>query len=661
MAKSLSDWLTYMMAGSRPNHNITTTTKDIDPMYTAVAPFALGSADTEKNIRRHRKDIYTKWEIMLKDPSIAEAMGIHATAALGGHEARSTMIFVTPKEQYRKSENNHVKQIRRQLEEQRKCLEPMINNIAVKLCRDAISFGDGYVRVYGEKGKGVSHLVCNEYTYPPLVQAYEQADKNIGFHILERRHWQRTVSQLNRVQMLRMKMPRVSIIPQMEIVEGLAVKKMLETDNVGELPVLPAHIGGSFLYEIEDAWWNVNLTLAAMNSQQIADAVSQMFLTINMSGMPPAQQQEYKKGLEKTMASHADHIREALAGGEAIWGTQYHVLPTWDDKQILNPLGDVKGQRSAPINMEVFMVNIRRLMGGLGLDPSMVGWADMLSGGLGNGGFISTSIQTMRRSIMIRQALTEFLDQLLNLDWGYRFGEMFEEGNYPWQFDFYSDQTAAAAEAANTKQTRMNTLMLVSQSLTALKEVGLNEEENAKLLESIGGFDFEDAQALAKGLKGAPMPDDGGDFGGGNIDGMDSINFLRNSHLPVINIKGDELGNWENMSVLREKAKLFAKNFTNKSFKNKQTGNDIIVSAQGVRHTISGANDVLVRTVPAIPHIIEKAYLLQTEADKNQDKNIKFIEKYGVFVSLNGDENYIVMTVKVHQDGRRYYDHGIVK
>ena len=190
-----------------------------------------------------------------------------------------------------------------------------------------------------------------------------------------------------------------------------------------------------------------------------------MFLTINMSGMPPAQQQEYKKGLESTMASHADHIRAALAGGEAIWGTQYHVLPTWDDKQILNPLGDVKGQRSSPINMEVFMVNIRRLMGGLGLDPSMVGWADMLSGGLGNGGFISTSIQTMRRSIMIRQALTEFLDQLLNLDWGYRFGEMFEEGNYPWQFDFYSDQTAAAAEAANTKQTRMNTLMLVSQGL----------------------------------------------------------------------------------------------------------------------------------------------------------------------------------------------------
>ena len=64
MAKSLSDWLTYMMAGSRPNHTVTTTTKDIDPMYTAVAPFALGSADTEKNILRHRKDIYTKWQII---------------------------------------------------------------------------------------------------------------------------------------------------------------------------------------------------------------------------------------------------------------------------------------------------------------------------------------------------------------------------------------------------------------------------------------------------------------------------------------------------------------------------------------------------------------------------------------------------------------------
>lgn len=502
MAKNFSAWLTHMMAGHRTHHDtVTTTINDVDTRYSNFAPFALGSSDTDKNTRRHRKEIYTKWELMLKDPSIAEAIGIHVTAALGGHESRSTMVFITPREQYRDAKNHAAKRIAKQLNESIKRIEPLINQNIVKLCRDGISFGDAYARIYGQKGRGVTHLVCNEYTYPPLIQAFEQAGDTIGYIALEHRGWQREISRLTKTQMLRLKIPRMSHIPQLEIVEPIAVEKLLQSDRISETPILPAHVGGSFLYDIEEPWWNVQLSLATMNSQQIADSVSQAFLTINMQGMPPAQQQLYKQGLEKIIENHTDYIRDALKGGEAIWGTQYHVLPTWDEKQVLNPIGDIKGQRQ-PINTEVFMINVRRLMGGLGLDPALVGWADMLSGGLGDGAFFHTSAQVMRRSILIRQAVTDFVNQLLNLDWGYCYGEFFDDGEYPWQVDFYSDQSAAATEAIQNKQNRMNTLALVAQSLTALKEVGLDESSNATLLEQVGGFDYEQAQAIARNMKG---------------------------------------------------------------------------------------------------------------------------------------------------------------
>ena len=509
MAKTLGDWFIQTLAGKRPDHKLNVDgVKQLNPLYEGVAPWALGSNDSDKNIRRHRKDIYSKWELMLKDPTVSEAMGIHVAAALGGHEARSDMVFVTPKNEFR---NKRYNDIQKKINIQKKALEPIINSNIIKICRDAISFGDAYTRIYAKKGVGVLNILCNEYTYPPLIQAYEQAGLTVGYHVLEQRNWQRLLTALNRVQMLRMKIPRMAHVPQMDIVEAVNTQKLLQSDTIADAPILPSHIGGSFLYEIEEPWWNVQLALATMNSQQIADSVNQVFLTLNMQGMPPAQQAEYRKGLETIVTNHTNHIKEALNGGDAIWGTQYHVLPTWDEKQILNPLGDIKGQRSSPINIEVFMINVRRLIGGLGLDISMVGWADLLSGGLGNGGFVSTSIQTMRRSMMIRQAATDYLNQLLNLDWGYRFGEMFEENQYPWQIEFYSDQTAAATEASQNKQNRMNTLSLVGQSLSAIKEVGLDAKTTAMLLESVGGFDLEQAQAIAKSLSGAggqPSEDD---------------------------------------------------------------------------------------------------------------------------------------------------------
>ena len=48
----------------------------------------------------------------------------------------------------------------------------------------------------------------------------------------------------------------------------------------------------------------------------------------------------------------------------------------------------------------------------------------------------------------------------------------------------------------------MNTLSLVGQSLSAIKEVGLDAKTTAMLLESVGGFDFEQAIAIAKSLSG---------------------------------------------------------------------------------------------------------------------------------------------------------------
>jgi hypothetical protein len=510
---SFGDWLADRLISNRlaaqteqmPSIN------DVNPIYEAQAPFTLGTYETKETKRRHRKDIYTQWQRMSVDPSLSEALNLHVTAALGGDAARGDMVFMVPAVRYRGKGLRNA-EMRKKVESRRRHLEPLINRIVFKVCSDALRYGDAYVRNYAERGVGVVDIICDEFTFPPLIQSFEQGGRTVGFQALESRDWERAITKLTTNQLVRMKMPRTTHVPQWEPVQGIIRARMLQSNNRSELPIIAAPVGGSFLFEVEEPWQNVHVSLASLNSQQIADSVKQMFLSVDMSGMPPEQQKKYKQGLQQIVKSHESYVREALTGGESVWATQWHVLPAWGEKQVLNPVGDIAGQRGAPLNIEYLRFNMQRLLGGIGIDMSQVGWADMLAGGLGDGAAFHTSASIARRSVMVRQALSQALNRLAALDWGYRYGEAFDEADQPWDFDFYSDQAAMATEQLTNQNNRMNGLMMTGQALSIIKEVGLSTQNLAMLLEKQAGLTFEEAEKLAKDLKpAAPEGEEGGD------------------------------------------------------------------------------------------------------------------------------------------------------
>ena len=123
-------------------------------------------------------------------------------------------------------------------------------------------------------------------------------------------------------------------------------------------------------------------------------------------------------------------------------------------------------------------------------------------------------------------------------------------------------------------------------------------------------------------------------------------------------IKGNELGLWSSMKELREKARAFARRFVGKTFKNRETGHEIMVSMSGVKHTIAHGNDGLVKTIPIIPDMLQAAHFLHAEKPKIADSNVLEVEKYSVDVAIEGKVKRMLITVKHQTDGRRYYDHG---
>jgi len=129
----------------------------------------------------------------------------------------------------------------------------------------------------------------------------------------------------------------------------------------------------------------------------------------------------------------------------------------------------------------------------------------------------------------------------------------------------------------------------------------------------------------------------------------------------AVKLKGDELGDYSGMKELRQKALAHADRFIGKSFKNSSTGHDIMVSRRGVKHTIAGASDALVRTIPAIPDLLQRAKLVDRAPDKRGDPNVLGVERYAAPLEMDGMKRTAILTVKHHQDGRRYYDHGLVE
>ncbi len=474
---------------------------DIDGVYENYEPFSLGTYYGDKLVRRERKEIYTTYKIMMQDPTIHACLNLLVTAALGGHESRGEVVFIRPADNI-KGNGIRARELRRMVEKEAEHLQQLINNIIFVLARNGVGFGDGFARVYPVKHIGLAHVTCNETVDSPLIQAFEQAGRTVGYHVLEMNDFEiRKITKLNKLQMVRMKMQRVTPLPQFRI-DHVLHRQLLDEDDINQVPIIPSPVGGSFLQAVEPAWKDWVLSFAALNSQQIADSVNNQFMTADMSGMPEANRKKFKQGLQQTLQDLHEKTKKAFQGGDPLWATNWIFLPTHGEKQVINPLSDLT-TRSTPLSLDLALTHLKRGVGALGLDLSLTGWMELISGGLGDGAAFHTSAQVMQNSALIRQAVTEPIIDMCIMHFAYKYGKVFKRGDLPFKIEFYSDISAAATESLNNKNTRANTLAVSASAILSLKETGLGKDANTMLLTEVMGMDDKQAEMIATDLSKA--------------------------------------------------------------------------------------------------------------------------------------------------------------
>mgnify|MGYP006905534191 CR=1 FL=1 len=80
----------------------------------------------------------------------------------------------------------------------------------------------------------------------------------------------------------------------------------------------------------------------------------------------------------------------------------------------------------------------------------MLGFADFLSGGLGDGGFMRVSIMAAMKAQSLRKAIFNGVQRLCELHVAYKYGKVFLPEDQPWKITFNSVSTALEREERET-------------------------------------------------------------------------------------------------------------------------------------------------------------------------------------------------------------------
>lgn len=475
-------------------------------MYGAGVTTVASLLGRGRHAARTRQLIYEKWMRMEGDPLISTAVQLLVTAALGGHETTGDLVFVEERPVAKED-----KRLQRVVDDV-KTLAPIFNRIAFQMAYTGAIYGDAYARVYSTPQDGVIEVSTTELIRPQLVQPFERGDRTVGYAVtIGKRNFER----LDALQMVRLKMPRTVWIPQYGVLEK-SLKMMLEEDDYEKLPLMPSMVGGSLIYAAEEPYDNLCATLLGLVGQRWIDSIDESIVTVNLKDMTKEQQQKTVESIKGMLQRSKEYAENAVKRGFPILEKVRHILPVFDDKQLatISPANGGAPGRAGSIGIDDIYFHARLLSGALGVDLSMLGFADQMSGGLGEGGFFRMSAQAAERSRVIRVALEECFNSIIDVHTYQKYGMVFTPSERPWDINFYGSISALEAEKQRTKADAMNAAGLIAQIIGTLKECGATPEIAERFLQKEMMIDEDEAKLYAQMLK-APAGGEGGEMGGG--------------------------------------------------------------------------------------------------------------------------------------------------
>ena len=111
---------------------------------------------------------------------------------------------------------------------------------------------------------------------------------------------------------------------------------------------------------------------------------------------------------------------------------------------------------------------------------------------------------------MIRVALSEFFNDLIDKHCLFKYGKTLPKFNRPFTIDFYGSISAFESERQATRANAINSASMLAQAISQAKDLGLGENELINFMTKQLMLDEEDAVMYAKSITNQAASDEQG-------------------------------------------------------------------------------------------------------------------------------------------------------
>ena len=386
--------------------------------------------------------------VMSMDPTIDSAIKMHISNALSSKSDGSDSVYIKPATE---DKNDKI------VEELNNALMPIIEKDLNEWARKAAVYGSCFARVYGEKGVGITNVRCDYFTHPAKIQKYEKAGRLAGYTT----SYQGTNSHGKQLRLL----PPWTFVA-FEIPEWHD-SEYTEPVNVGGVPVDLAvedasieglvesqEYGTSLIATAYGPWMDLLDALCSLKMSRRNAARLERIISVNTGRLDPERAARYLDLLSERLIGASNEIQTQSFLNGATQTVVNHVIPNFSEKGNIQ-IDAVTG--TPDINgLEDVLFHVKRLGSAIGVDPSLLGFGDFMSGGLGDGGFFRLSVIAASKATLLRKAIKNGIQRLCELHVAYKYGKVFLPGECPWTIGFNAVNTAIEREEQETMESRSN-------------------------------------------------------------------------------------------------------------------------------------------------------------------------------------------------------------